>query len=380
MYRLTVFALALPLAAATPAADGVNRFAGDLYRQLARDPGNLALSPLSISTALAMALAGARGQTAQEMTAVLRTPPDAALLEQLTRAGNAAGDQLLLAQSLWVDRTLPLLPDFLRANERQFRAKPEPADFARDLEGARAAINRWVSDNTKGKIPVLFGPGSLAASTRLVLASAVYFNGKWKTKFDPKSTSLAPFHSSGAASVQTPFMNRTARFPYAETANAQVLELPYMGGSLVFDVILPKPSTPLSTLEEAFAGDGLSAWLGRLQTREVAVALPKFRAESSFSLQPALSAMGMASAFTTAADFSGIDGRQDLAISRVMHKAFVDVSEEGTEAAAATGVGIALTSFAPPVVFRADHPFLFLIRDTASGAVLFAGRLEQPGR
>jgi serpin B len=175
-------------------------------------------------------------------------------------------------------------------------------------------------------------------------------------------------------------MNQSARFPYAETATAQVLELPYAGGSLAFDVILPKPGQPIATLEDALRSNGLSAWLGQLQRKQVAVSLPKFRAESTFSLQAALSAMGMPTAFTTAADFSGIAGRRDLAISQVVHKAYIDVSEAGTEAAAATGVGVALTSFSEPTVFRADRPFLFFLRDTLSGAILFAGRMEDPKR
>lgn len=377
MHRLIAFALALPLAAANPPADSLNRFAGNLYRELARTPGNLVFSPLSISTALAMTLAGARGQTQHEIAAALGTPPDAALLDSLTRAGNASGDQLQFAQSLWVERGFPILPDFLHASENQFHAAPQPADFSANPESARDAINRWIADQTHGKITSLFAPGALTRSTRLALVSAVYFNGKWKSKFDPKSTSNAPFHS-GTGPLQTPFMNQTAHFPYAETADAQVLELPYAGGSLAFDVILPKTGKPLSTLEEALGADGLSAWLGRLQNKQVNVSLPKFRAESSFSLQPALTALGMAGAFTTAADFSGIDGKRDLYLSQAVHKAFIDVAEEGTEAAAATGMAISLTAFAPPTVFRADRPFLYLIRDTATGAVLFVGRLDRP--
>ena len=370
----------MPLAAATPAADGLNQFAGDLYPQLAHTSGNLVFSPLSISTALAMTLAGARGETAQQISALLHTPPDAALLDQLTRAGNAAGDQLLLSQSLWVERSLPLQPDFVSATRREFHAAPQPASFSTDPEAARDTINHWTAEQTKGKIPSLFNSGAINRDTRLVLASAVYFNGNWQSKFNPKETAPAPFHTSDAATVQTPFMNQSARFPYGETATAQVLELPYAGGSLAFDVILPKPGTKLATLEEAFHNPGISAWTGKLHTRQVHVALPKFRAESSFSLKSALSALGMANAFTGAADFSGIDGRHDLAISQVVHKAFIDVSEEGTEAAAATGSVVSLTAFAEPVTFRADHPFLFLIRDTNNGAILFAGRLETPAR
>ena len=380
MHRFIIFGLltTYSLNAITPAADGLNRFAGGLYRQLAGTSGNLVFSPLSISTALAMTLAGARGQTSQEITSVLRTPPDAALLDQLAEAGNIGGDQLVLSQSVWVDRAFALLPAFIHTNEKQFHAPPQTADFAQHSEDARNAINRWVNDKTKGKIAGLFAPGTLNRDTRLVLASAVYFNGKWESQFDAKSTSPGPFRTSSGASVNTRFMNQRARFPYAETPAAQVLELPYGGRSLAFDVILPKPGVALSTLEETLVSGSTSAWLGDLGVKQVAVSLPKFRAESALSLKGALSSMGMADAFTPAADFSGIDGRRDLSLSQVAHKAYIDVSEEGTEAAAATGSVMSLASYSQTLTFRADHPFLFLIRDTKTGVILFAGRFEAP--
>jgi serpin B len=362
--------------ASSPGAEGLNRFAGEAHDYLARTRGNLVFSPLSISTALSMALTGARGKTAGQITAVIHSPITASLLDSLTQAGNASGDQLLLAQALWVERAFPLLPDFTESLQSQFHAAPNQVDFSKNPDSARTAINQWTSEKTKGKIQELFAPGALDRSTRLVLTSAIYFNGKWQSRFKPEQTRSAPFHSSTGTTVETSFMNQTARFGYSETANAQVLEMPYAGGALAFDVILPKAGTPLATIEQAFRSDGLSAWFGQLQPKRVEVSLPKFRAESSFSLRPALSAMGMADAFSGSADFSGMDGRRDLTLSEVKHKAYIDVSEEGTEAAAATGGVVALTAFAPPPRFIADHPFLYLIRDTKSGAVLFAGRYE----
>ena len=378
MHRLLAAFLAIPVFAASPAADGLNRFAGDTYYQLSRRSGNVIFSPFSISTALSMALAGARGRTAEEMVAALHVPVNAALLDQLTRAGNGKGDELLLGQALWVDRAYPLLTGFVKAIQGEFHAPPTALNFSGDPDSARVAINRWTAKKTKDKIQELFPPGSLDRSTRLVLSSAIYFDGKWQSKFDPKLTSNAPFHSQGGATVETPFMNQTARFAYAETPTAQVVEMPYAGGTLAFDVILPKPATQLATLEDALQSDGLSSWMGKLQRKQVHVMLPKFRAESSFELKEVLSAMGMVGAFSDAADFSGLDGRHDLALSQVVHKAYIDVSEEGTEAAAATGAVVSLTALAPPVTFRADHPFLYLIRDTGSGAVLFAGRYSEP--
>lgn len=378
MRRLLIAFLAIPVFAASPAADGLNRFAGEAYYQLGRRPGNVIFSPFSISTALSMALAGARGKTAQEISAVLHVPVNTALLDQLTRAGNGKGDELLLGQALWVERAYPLQPAFVEAIQAEFHVPPTALNFSGDPDSARVAINRWTAQKTRDKIQELFQPGSLDRSTRLVLSSAIYFHGKWQSKFDPKQTSNAPFHSQGGATVETPFMNQTAHFAYGETPAAQILEMPYGGGTLAFDVILPKSATEFSSLEDAFQSDRLSSWMAKLQRKQVHVLLPRFRAESSFQLKEVLCAIGMANAFSDAADFSGMDGRHDLALSHVVHKAYISVSEEGTEAAAATGVGVSLTALAAPVTFRADHPFLYLIRDTGSGAVLFAGRYSDP--
>jgi serpin B len=375
MYRhILALSLALPLAAANPPADALNRFAGGLYEKLPRE-GNLVFSPLSVWTALGMTLTGARGQTAQEMNAVLRGAPDADFLDQLAR-----GDQLALAQSLWVDRGLTLLPDFVRESEQRFRAAPNPADFAHSAEAARNAINQWAAQKTRGKITDLFPPNSIDAATRLVLASAVYFNGKWQSKFDTKSTTPSSFRTPAGTSVQTPFMNQTSRFAYTENESAQILEMTYTGGALVFDIVLPKANVPLSAIEARFGAGVVPGWFGGMHHREVAVSMPKIHGTSALSLKPALASMGMPSAFSDTADFSGIAGGRNLAIAQVAHKAFIDVDEEGTEAAAATGVGVSLTAYAPPVSFRADHPFLYFIRHAATGAIVFAGRVENPAR
>jgi len=379
MLRFSLALLAaLTLLAASPAAEGLNRFAAEAYAQLASTKGNLVFSPFSISTALSMLLPGARGTTAREISDTLHAPVTGEILDELTRKGNASGDQLLLAQALWVERSFPLQPDFLHSLETLFHAPPNAVDFSHNPDSARMTINQWTSEKTKGKIQGLFPQGSLDRSARLVVTSAIYFNGKWQSRFNPKETRSAPFHPSAGGAVETPFMNQTARLGYTETADAQVLEMPYASGVLAFDVILPKTGTPLTTIEEALRSKGISVWLGKISQKRVAVSMPKFRAESSFSLQPALSAMGMGGAFSNTADFSGIDGRSDLVLSQVKHKAFIDVSEEGTEAAAATGGVVSLTAFAPPPRFVADHPFLYFIRDTSSGAILFAGRYEGP--
>ena len=366
----------------------LNQFGTACYQQLAQGDGNLIFSPFSISGALSMTLAGARGETAKAIAGVLHQNrsqaayPEAfmALVASLGPRANGSGNELLNANGLWVDGGLRLEPDFLATLRTKYQASLSPLDFARNLEGARAAINRWTQEHTKGKIRELFAPGSLDESTRLVLSSAVYFYGKWEHPFQPNQTRLAPFKLGNGSTVETSFMKQTDRFGYAETPTAQILEMKYAGTGLALDVLLPKPGSSLRDLEGRLTEDHLAAWLAELSDRNVEVLIPKFRVDSQFSLREMLSRMGMGRAFTGSADFSGIDGQRDLALSNVLHKALVDVSEEGTEAAAATGSAVALVRMIVPehTVFRADHPYVFLIRDAQSGLVLFAGRLTNP--
>jgi serpin B len=399
------FVLPFLLAAALPAGDsrmvpGMNAFTAASYQQLTRGDANLSLSPFNIATALSMVLGGARGTTAAEIATVLHQHYDpsydsglAALAADLAMAGNAGGNELLTANGLWVQKGFPLQPEFQKTLANEYHAALPPLDFFANSEAARGEINRWTGQHTKDKIKDLFPAGSLNAQTRLVLTSAIYFYGKWQSPFLTSRTQPAGFTLPSGATTQTNFMNQTEHFKYAETPSGQILEMPYAGTGIAFDVLLPRvlpdnrtsriyPGvTGLGDLERSLTSDKLTAWLGSLTNRNVLVGLPKFRVESEFSLGKALSAMGMPAAFTGNADFSGIDGRGKLAISEVMHKAFVDVSEQGTEAAAATGTAMRAISMRmpePPVVFRADHPFLFLIRDTRSGVILFIGRLTNP--
>ena len=387
-YALPWLICATLYAAPDRLSQDLNQFGTACYQQLAQGDGNLIFSPFSISGALSMTLAGARGETAKAIAGVLHQNrsqaayPEAfmALVASLGPRANGSGNELLNANGLWVDGGLRLEPDFLATLRTKYQASLSPLDFARNLEGARAAINRWTQEHTKGKIRELFAPGSLDESTRLVLSSAVYFYGKWEHPFQPNQTRLAPFKLGNGSTVETSFMKQTDRFGYAETPTAQILEMKYAGTGLALDVLLPKPGSSLRDLEGRLTEDHLAGWLAQLSDRNVEVLIPKFRVESQFSLREMLSRMGMGRAFTGSADFSGIDGRRDLALSNVLHKALVDVSEEGTEAAAATGSAVALVRMIVPehTVFRADHPYVFLIRDAQSGLVLFAGRLTNP--
>jgi len=387
------FVVPILLTAALPAADsriaaGMNAFTTASYKQLTGGDGNLILSPFNIATALSMALAGARGQTADEIQSVLHVHYDATydaalggVLADLAKAGNTGGNELHTANGLWVQKGFAIQPAFENTLTNNYHAPLTPLDFIANPEAARSQINRWTEEHTKEKIKNLFPAGSLDAQTRLVLTSAIYFYGKWQDPFVASRTEAAPFTLPAGATTQANFMNQTSHFGYTETPAAQILEMRYAGTGIAFDVLLPKIPTGLPDLEKSLTPENLIGWLGNLATRDVQVSLPKFRAESAFSLGKGLSTMGMPTAFTDQANFSGIDPKHGLKISEVVHKAFVDVSEQGTEAAAATGIAIRYAAARmpePAVVFRADHPFLFLIRDTRTGVVLFIGRLMNP--
>jgi len=387
------FVLPILLAATLPAGGlrivpGINAFTAESYRQLAGGDANLILSPFNIGTTLSMALGGARGATASEIAAVLHQHYDAgydsalaSLAADLTKAGNTGANELLMANGLWVQQGIAIQPAFQKTLADQYHAPLTPIDFTVHAEEARGAINRWTEQQTKNRIRDLLGPGSLDGDTRLVLTSAIYFYGKWEDPFLLSRTEPAPFTLESGGTTQASFMNQAARFAYAEMPSSQILEMRYAGTRIAFDVILPKTPNGLPDLEKSLTSENLSGWLGNLSSRRVRVSLPKFRAETEFSLGKALAAMGMRTAFTNSADFSGIDGHGKVKISAVVHKAFVDVSEQGTEAAAATGMAMRSLSVRmpePAVVFRADHPFLFVIRDTGSEAILFIGRLINP--
>jgi serpin B len=419
--RITLAALlAVLLAQSAPGAEpasaptlvaGNTAFALDLYVRLKSADGNLFLSPYSISTCLAMTYAGARGETARQMAQVLHlqsAPPEvaksfAALQGKLNEAQGGGGIELSTANGLWAQKQHVFLPAFLATARDLYRANLTEVDFSTAAEPARREINDWVSAQTRGKITDLLQPGVLNSATRLVLVNAIYFKGRWAEPFKPSQTAADFFTVSATQKVQAPLMHLKARFRYAELDEFQMLELPYAvdepparGGipapliappanspgiaHLSLVILLPKETEGLKQLENSLSETALTNWLAKGALREVEVFLPKFKMTAQFSLAQTLAGMGMPGAFSPQADFSGMDGGRDLFISAVVHKAFVDVNEEGTEAAAATGTVMALTALMPrpAPVFRADHPFIFLIRDQLSGSVLFLGRVVDP--
>jgi serpin B len=382
---------------------GHNQFALELYQNLRSRDGNVFFSPYSISTALAMTYAGAGGTTERQMAAALCLPTAAetrrklgaparpmtqtrfaqlsgTLLKQLNTRGNAGKIQLSVANALWAQKGYDFLPAFVKCVETEYDARFREMDFVNAAEKSRDRINNWVEKKTKGKIRDLISPGLLNAMTRLVLTNAIYFKGNWARQFKEELTRPRSFTLLNGRHVDVPMMNQTGKFRYAETEDLQILELPYVGDDLSMVILLPRATDGLGHLEKSLKRENLTTWLNDLRKREVVVSIPRFRMTSKFSLERMLASMGMADAFSDRADFSGMTGRRELFISAVVHQAYIDVNEEGTEAAAATGVVMRLTSIQPdrPPVFRADHPFLFVIRDNPSGSILFLGRVQDP--
>jgi serpin B len=385
-----------PAAATTDRAavvEGNNAFAVDLYGQLRSQSGNLFFSPESISTALAMTYTGARGDTASEMAKTLHftLPPDrlhpamGALLSDLN--GPHDGYQLRVADALWAQQGYKFQDDFLKLNKSDYGAGFNPVDFNGATEAARLTINHWVEQKTENKIKDLLQPGVLDSLTKMVLTNAIYFKGDWRTAFPKADTEDEDFHLSAARNVKAPLMHLSEGFDYFDGGTFQALAIPYKGGDLSMIVFLPKDITGFPALEESLTASHMKQWLDRLHwVPEVIVTMPKFKMTRQIGLADTLGALGMPKAFDSGkADFSGMTGNRELHISAVIHKAFIDVDEKGTEAAAATAVVMMAPTAMPPrfqppppPVFRADHPFFFLIRDNRSGSILFMGRVIDP--
>jgi len=359
------------------------QFAFDLYRALAADPGNLFFSPYSVSTALAMTFTGARDATEYQMAEALRFtlpqgdlhPTFGALNADLTgRVEGIDGVQLSIANALWGQDGHPFLSEFLDLLETFSGAPMQRTDFAGAPEQARTDINEWVGERTEGLIPDLMAPGSITSETRLVLANAIYFLGTWKLPFDKELTQDAPFHRLDGTEVSVPMMSIEDHFHYTEGKDYQAVELSYTGEQLSMVVLLPAEGT-FEAFETALTVERLNRILGQMYSQKLWLAMPRFELTSEFSLADTLAQLGMPDAFTGAADFSGMDGTRDLFIGHVAHKAYVSVNEEGTEAAAATGVSMTLSM---PAMMTIDRPFIFLIRDVETGTILFIGRVTDP--
>jgi serine protease inhibitor len=365
-----------------------NRFGFDLYQRLRSDQGNLFFSPASISMALAMIYAGAADKTELEMAKVLHFSMPKAQLNEGMRGLRISwntkdaqqGFRLDVANRLWGQEGCHFLPEFLRVTRADYGAELEQLDFRSAVEQARRTINAWVENQTARKITSLIPSAAAIKDARLVLTNVVYFKGKWQKPFDKGRTQNQDFQLSVDHKIQAQTMITADYFRYTHVEGLQLLDLRYGDGNISMVVLLPEFGK-LSQLEERLSPANLQAWTERLESQEVIVYLPKFKTTSKFHLSDTLRSMGMVSTFDlAAASFSGMTGDKGLCISAMIHEALIDVNEEFSEAIAATA-GAAVGSPdepKPPPVFRADHPFVFLIRDNRTGAILFLGRIVDP--
>jgi serpin B len=373
--------------------EGNSAFAFELYQALKGEEGNLFYSPYSISMALAMTYAGARNETAQQMADTLHFILEQEKLHpafnwldgELASRGEGAegkdeeGFRLNIVNAIWGQKDYEFLSEFLDVLAENYGAGMRILDFINETEQSRVAINDWVSNQTEGRIEDLIPQGAIDALTRLVLTNAIYFNAAWENPFDEDITADGPFYLLDGGQVSVPMMKQTEWFGYTEGEGYQAVELPYDGNELSMVILLPEAGN-FQAFEEGLQAQQVCDIISDLHTTGVTLTMPKFEFDSEFSLEDTLAEMGMPIAFSGAADFSGMTGNRDLFISAVIHKAFVSVDEAGTEAAAATAV-IMRMSAAPglPVEVTIDHPFIYFIRDIETGAILFVGRVMNPG-
>jgi len=394
-----------------------NQFALDLYAKLRKGEGNLFFSPSSISVALAGLLAGARGRTASQLAEALHLTSHHESLHaafaqwtgELTTASGHYGNTLLVANALWAQKGYALSREFVDILIKNYGCELEHVDF-RAPQQAASLINDWVARKTEHKITRIISPGDVGPLTRLVLANAIYFKNKWDSPFERHRTHDAPFTiedgSSPGRTVQVPLMTQEGEFKYSEGDTFQAVEFPYLGHSFSMTIFLAKKgntvgrvvrdvlkrgherdgqSAPdgLAAFERSFTFENFERWRPRSYHKKVKVFLPRFTMDCRSGLTGALRTLGVTDVFSEGeADLSGVNGRTDLFVGNIAHGARVEVNEEGTEAAAYTRAMIPLGRGREPksVIFRADHPFLFLIRDTKSGGILFMGRVSDPSR
>ena len=381
-------------------------FAAELFGQLDQGAGkNLFFSPYSVRAALAMTAEGAGGPTKAQMYQVLHLSGAQSLQEEMAHltdlSAGADADKsaftLSIANALWVDQTFPLKPEYVASVKHDFRAEANTVDFVTAADAARGTINDWVAKATNDKIKDLLPAGSVDKSTALVLTNAVYFKAAWQFPFTESATNDQPFHLGGGKVVTVPMMQGpSATFlNYGETDDLQLVAMPYQmiptgrpvirgdttPSSVEMVLLVPKKTDGLEGVKKEMSIENLGKWLGAMESTPVQVEMPRFKMETSLELADTLKSMGMKDAFSDAADFSGMSASANdrLRISAVVHKAFVDVNEEGTEAAAATGVTMrGMAMIANKAQIRADRPFLFFIRDGMSGTVLFMGQVADP--
>lgn len=364
-----------------------NQFAIDLYKQYSSSDENIFFSPYSISTALAMTYEGAEGKTADEIKGVFHFPERSILRtgsDGIYQQLNSGEKEYTLstANALWAERTYQFLDSYLDVVNTYYHGEVTNLDFINNPESSRITINKWVEEQTREKIKNLLPAGVIDSLTRLVLTNAVYFKGDWMNKFKQESTRPGTFSVSKDEIIQTSMMHQRANFKYYENDLMQAIELPYKGNELSMIILLPTENN-IGIAEGNLTIDKFLQIKNALKDEEVDLTIPKFKFDTKYFMKDTLSAMGMPTAFDEfAADFSGMNGFPDLYISKVIHQAFIQTDEEGSEAAAATAVVMSKRGMSPKLpnykIFKADHPFVFLIQHRYTGNILFMGRLTRP--
>ena len=363
--------------------DSLNKFSFDFYHNISENKNeNIFFSPYSIFVALSMAYEGARGNTSVQMYNLLNFfKNDSATQGSFAKIYNLlnqkqTGYKINTANAFWIQQNYPFLSEYINLLQNYYMAEANELDFSKNVEAAKI-INSWIENQTNGKIKDMIDPGALSEFTRLVLTNAIYFKGLWENPFDPKYTSQADFNINSSETIKVDIMSLSdSTFNYTETDDLQILKLPYQGNDLSMLVILPKENN-VSIIDSLLNTVNIKNWNSSLYEIKINVDLPKFKFKTEYNLNNILTKMGMIDAFSgDYADFSGMDGTKNLFISDILHKAYVEVNEEGTEAAAATAVII--TTGMTTTTFNADHPFVFLIQHEGTGAILFMGKIMNP--
>lgn len=367
-------------------AEQSSKFALDIYKQFAGESEkNIFFSPFSLSIAMGMTYAGAEGETKKQIADVFNFSINdenlhkelGSLQNQMVNKGNK-GVEISIANQLWADKLYKFKCSYLRKVKKAYKAPVKRMPFRKEADKCRVEINKWVEDKTKNRIIDLLPEGSISDMTALVLTNAIYFKGQWDSKFDEESTEVELFKTLTGKVESVDMMKIKSKFNLYQGDKINLLELPYAGKEFSMLVLLPDVGVSLKEIEKGISLDNLNRYLDLMAQADVLVSLPKFKFDSEFALKPTLSKMGMPIPFSNVANFSRMSGNKDLKIDEVFHKAFVEVSEEGTEAAAATAVVIVRKSVTIPVEFNANRPFMFFIKENSTGSILFMGRVTNP--
>jgi serpin B len=358
--------------------DANNKFMLDFYSTTSKPEDNSFFSPWSMLSAFSVLYEGARGQTADEIASVFYLPKDDSLRRTLFESlqdnlnVNGSGYELRNANALWIQQGFGIKEEFVNTARQYYDSEASEVSFPKD----EPVIDSWVEQKTNDKIKNLV-KGKTSVDTRLVITNAIYFKGTWQTQFESSQTHDNEFRVDAAKTVQVPMMQIQSKFAYAETDDLQVLSMPYKGQRMSMLVLLPK--NDIGSLEKSINIENLQDWKTNLEEQKVMLFIPKFKLETTYGLSESMMDLGMKKAFDGDADLSGISDEKPLFVGFAIHKAFVDVNEEGTEAAAATAIGVMTESISPPIpIFKADHPFIFLIQDDETGLILFMGKVVDP--